>query len=250
VSAHHRSFLPLAWAAFVAVAALRVGAAHAEIWGFVDADGRAHVAYERLDDRYTLFFKGPRRDAPTDAASDPPVAAPEPTPAGVDAATAAAFRRSALFIRTATQSNVRRFEPMIERTAKAHRVDPALVKAVIAVESDFQPDAISSKGAHGLMQVIPETAERYGIVGDPRRSAAQKLLDPATNLQVGIRHLSNLLAMFPSNLELALAAYNAGEGAVVKYAMRIPPFPETQEYVRLVKQFYAGFLPQRAGVSN
>src|SRR4029079_16984559 len=93
------------------------------------------------------------------------------------------------------------------------------------------------------MQVIPDTAERYGIVGDHKRSAGQKLLDPATNLRVGIAHLSNLMSMFAANLELALAAYNAGEGAVLKYAKKIPPYPETQEYVKLVKQFYAGFLP-------
>src|SRR4029079_12175038 len=93
------------------------------------------------------------------------------------------------------------------------------------------------------MQVIPDTAERYGIVGDHKRSAGQKLLDPATNLRVGIAHLSNLMSMFAANLELALAAYNAGEGNVLKYAKKIPPFPETQEYVKLVKQFYAGFQP-------
>jgi hypothetical protein len=120
-----------------------------------------------------------------------------------------------------------------------------LVKAVMAVESAFQPDAISPKGAHGLMQVIPDTAERYGVVGDRKKSTGQKLLDPTTNITVGIQHLANLMTMFKSNLELVLAAYNAGEGNVQKYAMKIPPFPETQEYVKLVKQFYAGFQPAK-----
>lgn len=231
---------------FVAAALLNAQRARADIWGYVDATGRAQMASEKLDDRYQLFFKGAKKvggvpaagtvlDASSHAAAIPV--------AGIDAAAAESFRQSALFIRTSTQSNVKRFEPIIEKTAKAHRVDPALVKAVVAVESSFHPDAISPKGARGLMQVIPDTAERYGVVGDRRKSAGQKLLDPATNLQVGIAHLSNLLSMFASNLELALAAYNAGEGAVLKYAKKIPPFPETQEYVKLVKQFYAGFLP-------
>jgi hypothetical protein len=95
------------------------------------------------------------------------------------------------------------------------------------------------------MQVIPDTAERYGVVGDRKTSAEQKLLDPATNLKVGAQHLSMLMSMFSSNLELVLAAYNAGEGAVLKYAKKIPPFRETQEYVKLVKQFYAGFGPSK-----
>jgi hypothetical protein len=227
----------------VAAALLRGGPARADIWGYVDATGRAHMASEKLDDRYQLFFKGtqkvggPANVAPTTGSSVPAAVA------GIDAATAESFRQSERFIRTSTQSNVKRFEPIIEKTAKAHRIDPALVKAVVAVESSFQPDAVSPKGARGLMQVIPDTAERYGVVGDQRKSAGQKLLDPATNLRVGIAHLSNLMSMFAANLELALAAYNAGEGAVLKYAKKIPPYPETQEYVKLVKQFYAGFLP-------
>jgi soluble lytic murein transglycosylase-like protein len=227
----------------VAAALVRGGPARADIWGYVDATGRAHMASEKIDDRYQLFFKGTQKvGGPASPASAAPSASPAAV-AGVDAATTETFRQSARFIRTSTQSNVKRFEPIIERTAKAHRLDPALIKAVVAVESSFQPDAVSPKGARGLMQVIPDTAERYGVVGDRKQSAAQKLLDPATNLRVGIAHLSNLMSMFAANLELALAAYNAGEGAVLKYAKKIPPYPETQEYVKLVKQFYAGFLP-------
>lgn len=227
----------------VAAALVRGGPARADIWGYVDATGRAHMASEKIDDRYQLFFKGTQKVG--GPASMAPAAAPvaPASIAGIDAATAESFRQSARFIRTSTQSNVKRFEPIIEKTAKAHRIDPALIKAVVAVESSFQPDAVSPKGARGLMQVIPDTAERYGVVGDKRKSAGQKLLDPATNLSVGIAHLSNLMSMFAANLELALAAYNAGEGAVLKYAKKIPPYPETQEYVKLVKQFYAGFLP-------
>jgi soluble lytic murein transglycosylase-like protein len=96
------------------------------------------------------------------------------------------------------------------------------------------------------MQIIPDTGERYGIVGDRARTAVQKLLDPATNLRIGTRHLRGLLALFPDNLELALAAYNAGEQAVERYQRAVPPFPETRAYVKLVQQFYANYRPPPA----
>ena len=133
----------------------------------------------------------------------------------------------------------------IEQHARVENLDPALVKALIAVESSFQPDAVSPTGALGLMQVIPETAARYGVVGDKKRSAHQKLLDPAINLRIGTRYLHDLLGLFENNLALALAAYNAGEQAVQSYNKRIPPFPETQEYVKLVQQLYALYRPAR-----
>jgi soluble lytic murein transglycosylase-like protein len=96
------------------------------------------------------------------------------------------------------------------------------------------------------MQVIPETAQRYGVNDDKRRSVAQKLLDPAINLDVGTRYLRELLALFGGDVALALAAYNAGEGVVLRYANQIPPFPETQEFVKLVQQFYAMYRPPPA----
>jgi soluble lytic murein transglycosylase-like protein len=132
---------------------------------------------------------------------------------------------------------------MIVRYAKQQSVDAALVKAVVAVESAFEPEVVSAKGAIGLMQVIPETAQRYGVTDDKRHTVAQKLLDPAVNLHVGTRHLGALLAMFDNDVGLALAAYNAGEGVVVRYDNQIPPYPETKEYVKLVQQFYDMFKP-------
>ena len=118
------------------------------------------------------------------------------------------------------------------------------------VESAFNPLALSAKGAVGLMQVIPETAERYGLTSDTRRSIAQKLLDPATNVRIGTRYLRDLLARFANDVPLALAAYNAGEGAVERYDNRIPPFAETRDYVRLVQQLHAVYrpLPAAAGL--
>jgi soluble lytic murein transglycosylase-like protein len=117
------------------------------------------------------------------------------------------------------------------------------VKAVIAVESSFDPEAESAKGAIGLMQIIPATGERYGVAGDGKRSVEQKLRDPAINLSVGTRYLRDLLVLFADDLELALAAYNAGEGSVKRFDSQVPPFVETREYVRLVQQFLLFYRP-------
>jgi soluble lytic murein transglycosylase-like protein len=206
-------------------------AARAELWGYVDEAGVAHFATEKRDDRYQLFFKGATSLDPPDAA------------ALAEAQARDAFMRTALFQRVAHHPNLRRFEPLIEQQAKAHNLDPALVKAVIAVESSFEPGAVSPKGALGLMQVIPETGARYGVTGDRKRSLEQKLLDPAVNLRVGTRYLRDLLALFANDLNLALAAYNAGEQAVQRHGNAIPPFPETKEYVKLVQQFHALYRP-------
>jgi soluble lytic murein transglycosylase-like protein len=103
------------------------------------------------------------------------------------------------------------------------------------------------------MQVIPETGERYGIAGDARRSTAERLYDPATNLRIGTRYLRDLLDRFEYDLALALAAYNAGEGSVLTRYNTVPPFAETQTFVRLVQQVYALYRPvpppQRAAVT-
>jgi Transglycosylase SLT domain len=225
-------------AGLVVVFALGISiSAHADIWGYVDESGRSHIAIEKLDDRYQLFFKGGVRVDPPDARD---------VAAALDAKTREEFRNTPLFQRMTNQPNATRFEPLIQQYAKLHKLDPALVKAVIAVESAFQPDAVSPKGALGLMQIIPDTGERYGIVSDRKRTVVQKLLDPATNLQIGTRHLRALLGQFAQDLELALAAYNAGEQTVERYARTIPPFAETRQYVKLVQKFYAVYRPPPA----
>jgi len=207
--------------------------AHADLWGYIDADGKAHFATERLDERYQLFYKGPTNlDAPPSA---PLVPAPAPPPLDGTAAI--------IFNRVTNHPNVQRFAALIETEAKRQGLDPALVRAVVAVESAYEPAAVSPKGAVGLMQVIPATAERYGLAADRRASVEQKLKDPATNVRIGTRYLSDLIERYGQDLRLALAAYNAGEGAVDRYARSIPPFPETQAYVVLVEQFRALYAP-------
>jgi len=116
-------------------------------------------------------------------------------------------------------------KPLIEELAKRHDVDAALVLALIDVESGFTATARSPKGAMGLMQLMPETAQRYG---------AKDLHDPAQNIEAGIRYLKDLLNQHHGNVALALASYNAGERTVVRYGRRIPPYKETMLYVPAV----------------
>lgn len=123
------------------------------------------------------------------------------------------------------------FDTLIFDTAQQYQLDPALVHAVITAESGYDPHAVSKAGAVGLMQLMPATAQRYGV---------QDRRDPADNLRGGIRYLQYLLNRF-EDLTLALAAYNAGEQAVVKYGHQIPPYPETRTYVRKVLNYYRAY---------
>lgn len=227
-----RSHRRLALGALIAAAGAWPLAAQADLWAYVDAQGRSHLADHRVDARYRLFFKGRTTlDVPN-------------APARERAQAIEALASSKLYARATDASLVRRFAPLIESNARARRLDPALVQAVVAVESGFDPRAVSAKGAVGLMQVLPETAERYGLAADRRGSVADKLRDPATNVRIGTRYLADLLARFGDDVPLALAAYNAGEGAVASHANRIPPFDETRAYVTRVRQFYAIYRPE------
>jgi soluble lytic murein transglycosylase-like protein len=126
------------------------------------------------------------------------------------------------------EQNRRRFAGHIKRIAGQHRLDPALLHAIISAESAFNPKAVSHAGAQGLMQLMPATARRFGVANS---------FDPIANVNGGARYLRWLMDRF-KNLKLALAAYNAGEGAVEKYGNKIPPYKETQTYVGRVLDFY------------
>lgn len=120
------------------------------------------------------------------------------------------------------------YETLIRRMSDRYGVDVALVKAVIHTESYFNPDATSRKGASGLMQLMPQTAAKYGI---------RDLYNPKQNIEAGVRHLRYLLVKYRYNLKRAIAAYNAGETAVKKYD-GVPPYRETQEYVSKVLRYH------------
>lgn len=131
----------------------------------------------------------------------------------------------------ARQRNRRtKYDPAIERYADRYSVDPVLVRAVIQVESDFNPNCVSHKGARGLMQLMPETARRYGVA---------RIHDPEENIRGGIHYLADLLQMFSNDLPRVLAAYNAGENAVARYG-GIPPYEETSNYVQRALTVYYG----------
>jgi len=184
--------------------------AAADIYSFTDDDGVTHYTNMPDDPRFALLIKSP----------------PEPHPEHGPAAAAA---RADWHQRAAAYSG------MIDQAARTAAVHPALVRAVIAVESAFDPRAVSRAGAQGLMQLLPSTARRYGV-GNP--------FDPEQNLRGGARYLSYLLKRYNNNLELALAAYNAGEDAVDRYGRNIPPYRETREYVPAVLKLYRQFLAQ------
>jgi len=133
------------------------------------------------------------------------------------------------------EENRNRFAPLIDQVAKQVELHPALLHAVVMAESSYDPNAVSRKGAVGLMQLMPATANRYGV-SDPT--------DPRENLHAGARYLRDLLSSFEENLELALAAYNAGEQAVLRSGGQIPAYPETQRYVKKVLEFYRHLRPQ------
>lgn len=123
------------------------------------------------------------------------------------------------------------YAQLVDECARRNGVDPRLVEAIIACESDFDPQAVSRAGAEGLMQLMPETARQYGV---------RDAFDAPTNVDAGTRHLRSLIDEFGGDWKLAVAAYNAGSTAV-RRAGGIPPYPETVHYVRAV-QHYLGFL--------
>jgi soluble lytic murein transglycosylase-like protein len=228
--------LPLRFVSWLAGLLLAFGActaAHAEVWGYVDARGVAHFSTYKVDERYELFFRGGESFDTSRGVSTPrAVAVPTAPPKLI-----AFFEVSPSF---------KQVKHHLREASRQHGVDYELLQALIATESGFDPQAVSPKGAVGLMQVMPATAERYGITGDAATPAAKKLTDPRTNISAGTRYLRHLISLFPGRLELALAAYNAGEGAVQRAGNRIPNYPETQNYVKTVLQLYNVLKPPAA----
>ncbi len=120
------------------------------------------------------------------------------------------------------------YDDIINNASVIYGVDPALIKSVIKTESNFDPYAVSNKGACGLMQLIPETANRFNVVD---------IFDPKSNIYGGVEYLGYLITLFRGDIKLAVAAYNAGENAVIKYNEQVPPYKETKNYVKKVFEF-------------
>jgi soluble lytic murein transglycosylase-like protein len=135
-----------------------------------------------------------------------------------------------------TEEMIRRYSSMVETASRAHGVEAALVHAVISAESGYNPYAVSRAGARGIMQLMPDTARRYSV---------HNIMDPSENIHAGVKYLRDLLVMFAGNKELALAAYNAGENAVIRAGNRVPPYAETMTYVPKVMAFYSKFQSRR-----
>ena len=182
---------------------------HADIYAFIDDDGNVHLASAQVDSRYFLYRK--QVEVPQPPVQEP---AQPATPASTDLSEVKAGKQ---------------YAALITQVAKEHDVDAALVHAIVAAESGFNPRARSPKGAGGLMQLMPGTATQYGV---------SDVWNPLENLRGGVRYLKDLLALFKDNVTLALAAYNAGQGAVINAGNRIPPYPETINYVPRVLRFY------------
>lgn len=144
-----------------------------------------------------------------------------------------AFQTSSHFMSSLGASSVTRVEPyehLIEANAEKYGVDPKLVQAVMKAESAYNPNAVSKAGAIGLMQLMPGTAQGLGV---------DNPFDPAQNIEGGTKYLAQLLQRFNGNTKLAVAAYNAGPGAVQKYGNQVPPYRETQTYVNRVLAYQA-----------
>jgi soluble lytic murein transglycosylase-like protein len=194
--------------AAVALGVGTAGPAMADIFSFKDEKGIVHFTnIAGLDNRYKLVRK-----------EDGTPISPSSTYA------ARVFMPS--------QADIEKYAHIITTASRAYGVDASLVHAVISAESGYDRYAVSRTGAMGLMQLMPDTARRYGV---------QNMMDPAENIQGGVRYLRDLLSMFKGRVDLAVAAYNAGENAVIRAGHRVPNYAETRHYVPKVLGFYKNF---------
>jgi soluble lytic murein transglycosylase-like protein len=180
-------------------------AAQADIYRYIDEDGKVHFTNVPNDPRYKLYMTTQKEpDAVTNVLNNRPV-------------------------RGYPVAARKRFHSHILSAARVYSLEPALLHAVISAESGYNPYARSPKGARGLMQLMPDTARRYGVAN---------ILDPEQNIHGGAAYLRDLLTLFGNDMNLAIAAYNAGENRVIQYGNRIPPYRETTQYVPKVLSYY------------
>jgi soluble lytic murein transglycosylase-like protein len=231
-------------AGLVPLALALSGPVQADIYAFVDSNGVRHLSNVPNDPRYKLVMRTPaysKQSAQVSSYAPTNLYGPgDRNLSNLRNSTQKAARTRPFRV---NEQNRQRFTPDVNRIAAQYRLDPALMHAVISAESSYNPWAVSPKGAMGLMQLMPGTAERFGV-NNP--------YDPIANMHGGARYLRWLLDQF-NDTRLAVAAYNAGEGAVQKYGNQIPPYQETQTYVVRVLNFYQQYRlngPYTAGSYN
>jgi soluble lytic murein transglycosylase-like protein len=182
-----------------------VSDAVADIYRFIDEDGVLHLTDTPPDSRYKLYL----------------------TTAKVPSAMAETLNTPRL--KRIPETSRAKYQAHIVAAAKTFALEPELLHAVISAESAYNPLARSSKGARGLMQLMPDTARRYGVAN---------AYDPAQNIVGGAAYLKDLLTLFGNDLQLAIAAYNAGEGRIMEHGYKVPPYRETMLYVPKVLGYY------------
>jgi hypothetical protein len=231
------------------------GTAMAQVWGYVDERGVAHFAADKLDDRYELFYLGERTPAPRKGKPVPP--SPPAlqleqsgweTPALIGTAppdTGAVVAPVPLLVFFEVSPAYKAVRHLIREASVQHGLQPELLQAVIAAESGFDARAVSPRGAVGLMQIMPATAQEHGVRDSVAHPVADQLTDPRTNIHTGARMLARFQAQFPERLELVVAAYNAGAGAVRRAGRQVPDIAETRKYVQTVMQIYEYLLPPK-----
>jgi soluble lytic murein transglycosylase-like protein len=199
--------------AVISLALLASTEAMADVFKYVDASGHVFYTDEPRSKLYKMIIKSP-----------PPIKRSLSTSGASPLFTNVSYKRH-----TFSGVNKARYDELIEDAAQRHNIDAKLLHAVIQTESAYNPSAISSAGAAGLMQLMPATAQRFGVYD--RR-------DPDQNVEGGTKYLKHLIGLFGPRLDLAIAAYNAGENAVMRHNNTIPPYRETQDYVRQVLALY------------
>jgi len=200
---------PLLFIAFLFTYSLLISSASADIYIYTDKSGNQHFAERKVNENYRLLLRSDTNKLP---------------------ATFKNWKEKSYTDIAIPRNTIQqhKYHAIITEAANRYQLEPEFVHAVITAESSYRPDAISSAGAQGLMQLMPVTAARFGV-DDP--------FDPIQNINAGTLYLNKLLKEFKTK-KLALAAYNAGEGTVRRYNRTIPPFPETQRYVEKVMEFY------------
>lgn len=196
------------------------GGAQAALWGYVDGSGVAHFAPQQIDSRYSLVLGDDGQ--------------PPSSPPRVPGKTMSSGN---LLTWLEISPEVKRLQPWVRDAAGRHGVDAELINALIAVESGFNARAVSPKGAVGLMQLMPTTAERYLKPVEGGLDIAERLAEPRTNITVGARLMADLLKRH-GRIDLALAAWSAGDGAVRRSGGQMPPIDETRAHVQQVLELY------------